>query len=66
LKPNDSKNYTVREVAEVLNCSVAHVHHLIESGRLQAFNIAANPYGGKRGTWRISHKALRALIEREA
>lgn len=55
---------TVKDVAEVLNCSVTHVYNLIGSGTLEAQNISAP---GKRRSWRIDPAALNAFrVERNA
>jgi len=49
----------VREVAERLNCSPAHVYPLIESGRLKCHLIGNGKQGGKR----VSEEQLAAFLK---
>lgn len=53
---------TVKEVAELLNCSVTHVYNLIRSNELPAQNIAGE---GKRASWRIPPSAVERFQDRE-
>jgi excisionase family DNA binding protein len=52
--------YTVKEVAELLKCSRDLVDNLIESNRLEAFDMS-DPKG-KRRSYRVSESALARYI----
>lgn len=50
--------WRIREVAEVLRCSPAHVRNLIKSGLLDGYQLSHRP----GSEWRITDESVRALI----
>ncbi|MGE0854374.1 MAG: helix-turn-helix domain-containing protein [Hyphomicrobiaceae bacterium] len=53
--PLPERLFTPREVAGYLGASVSKVYRLIHAGKLRASKIG--------GEWRISHEAVRDLLE---
>jgi excisionase family DNA binding protein len=54
------KLFTVKEVAELLKCSTAHVYRLCELGTLTATRI--NSPTCKRATYRIRQEAIEGFL----
>ena len=52
--------YTVKEVAEILNCSTNHVRGLCKAGKIQAVDMSKKK--GERSFWRIPETGLTEFL----
>ena len=52
------KNYTPKEVAEILHCSTENVYKMIKYGQIEAFKVSG------RRNYRITEKSIQDFIER--